>query len=78
MTGIQPNVNTLGFGKVSGPPIAFAIVEIFTWVLQQFWNVPVPANIQMDIALVLSMLFVYLIPAGPRGAFNVGDFSHWS
>jgi hypothetical protein len=62
MTNIQPNINAVGVGKVSGPPIAFAIVEILTWALQQFWNVPVPGNIQMDIALVLSMLLVYLIP----------------
>jgi hypothetical protein len=62
VTDQQPNVNKQGIGKIGGPAVAFAVVEILTWALQQFWNVPVPANIQMDIAMVLSMLFVYVIP----------------
>lgn len=58
----QVNVPSQGYGKASGPPIAGAITEIFSWVLLTFYKVDVPANIQIDFAMVLATFLVLLVP----------------
>lgn len=62
MTTTQQDVSGQGLGKLGGPPLGFAVAEILCWLCLQFLSITVPTNIEMDMALVLSMVMVYILP----------------